>query len=146
VGGADLASVYAQVVEHLLAAGSEYRPLGISVGSGAAYTQPPTGLRLSPGMLLTASVSAAWGGQVATETATLRVDTGVSHALDTLLDACLGELRPGVALAEVATLAADHLRAARISGNLTLHGAGLGDDGPLLVPDLAPGKVQIETG
>jgi len=130
----------------MLALGSEYYPLALTTRpvdadrEGRRFTSPPLGRRLETGTLIGNEVSAVWGGQIAQEDQPIvigPVPDGWHAAMalqQEVFAAGLGHMRPGTSFGEFIDFIATFERDDGPSASILLHGRGLGDDGPLLVP------------
>ncbi|MFI5266118.1 MAG: M24 family metallopeptidase, partial [Chloroflexota bacterium] len=138
--GLDAALLYARVMRRMLELGSEYYPLALHIGESERLTQPPAGLRLERGTLITNEVSAVWGTQVAQEDQPIllgRLPDAWKPVIELQREAFelgLQLLTPGAELGQLMD-AVNGLGAKRgLRTSILMHGRGAGDDGPLLTP------------
>ncbi|HLY66915.1 MAG TPA: M24 family metallopeptidase, partial [Chloroflexota bacterium] len=101
-------------------------------------TGPPIGRRLAPGTLVSNEVSAIWGGMVAQEVQPILVGS-VPEEWRPLVDlqrevfeAGLSFMQPGMSYLELVDFIRGSCRTPGYKAEITLHGRGMGDDGPLI--------------
>jgi Xaa-Pro dipeptidase len=141
--GLDEAALYAGVMRRMLKQGSEYYPLALYSGRyggppPSRQTTPPIGRRLDRDWLLTSEVSATWGGMIAQEDQPILLGR-VPDELNTLVDlqrqvfeAGLEYMKPGLTYLDLLKYIDGYLGRSDVQTVVTLHGRGLGDDGPLI--------------
>ena len=126
--------------------------LGWSSGPfGRAYhrIEQPTHRRMQSGDYLTVEIEGRWGGYVA------QLDQSVTFgdvpawapdahkaAVDCFWD-IVKVMRPGASFGELQEAATQVNRGSKATGFLTLHGRGLGDDGPLITPQSQPAVKSV---
>jgi Xaa-Pro aminopeptidase len=150
--GVDEAVVYGRVTGKLMELGSEHYSrartdwtahgfawkTGPIDGHLIRFTDPPVGRRLQPGTFITNEVSAIWGAMVSQEVQPILIGPIPDHWRELiqvqrgLWEAGLEMLKPGTPFVELANFGAQFSNDPRIKTSITLHGRGVGDDGPLI--------------
>jgi Xaa-Pro aminopeptidase len=141
--GADQAMVYSRVMRRMLRLGSEYYPWALYAGprdgpEPARMTRPPSGRRLEADWLITDEMSAVWGGMVSQEDQPILLGPipeewkPVIELQREVFHAGLDRMRPGVALGDFIDFINGFGDQRGMKTFITMHGRGIGDDGPLL--------------
>jgi Xaa-Pro aminopeptidase len=141
--GVDEAVLYARVTERMLELGSEnYHwalSTGLDRGESMRFTEPPIGRRLQVGTRITNEVSAIWGGMVAQEVQPILLAPTpdewkpVIQLHQELFEASLAFMKPGTSFGDMIDFVNEFADAGTgFRSFLTMHGRGMGNDGPLL--------------
>lgn len=118
-------------------------------GHGYHRVEQPTHRDLRSGDYLSVEIEGRWGGYVAQIDQSLTVGEVPSWAPDAHKAAveCFWDIvqamKPGTGFGELQEAATRINRPGKASGALTLHGRGLGDDGPLITNQSQPDVAQI---
>jgi Xaa-Pro aminopeptidase len=136
--------VFAQMLFANAAAGGSFTPMlaWISGPVGNAYhrLEQPTFRSLQPGDVLITEIEGRWGGHIAQIDESVAIGPAPADLRDGMALACEGferafaALRPGVTVGEIMDRGALTGMGGRGETELTLHGRGCGDDGPLGIP------------
>jgi Xaa-Pro aminopeptidase len=150
--GVDQAELYAQVTVRMLELGSEHHNWAMNIGPvngrRPRATEPPIGKRLQPGDYITNEVSAVWGGQLAQEDQPILLAPvpdawkPVIEVQRAVWEEGLKVLKPGTAFAEVIDFVKGFGPKHRMKTGLTMHGRGLGNEGPIITPRLSGESIR----
>jgi len=157
--GIDEAYLYARVTARMQELGSESTEWALRTGFPGGeeperFTRPPIGRRLQHGTLITNEVGCTWGGIGASDVQPVLLAPipetwkPIIDLQREAFDAGLERLQPGTPLREFIE---SFCRFGGERGRITtsIHGRGLGDDGPLIIPRTESdelGDVRIEKG
>lgn len=142
--GLDEAVLYARVTERMLELGSAYYDWALETGPlgdeklQLRSTVPPIGRRLQPGELVNNEVTAIFGSMLSQEVQPillrpLPADWQPLVALQReVFETGLERLRPGTTFGELIDFTNGFSQRTGLKTAITLHGRGMGDDGPLI--------------
>jgi len=150
--GVDEAVLYGRVSGRMTELGSEHYCVartdwtahgwaletGPADGHGTRFTGPPIGRRLQAGTLISNEVSAIWGGMVAQEVQPILVGSTLDEwqrLVDLqreVFEAGLSFMKAGMTYLELVDFVRGSCRMPGFKAEITLHGRGMGDDGPLI--------------
>src|SRR5438552_2827141 len=142
--GLDEAVLYAGVTERMLELGSAYYDWALETGPLGdeklqhRSTVPPVGRRLKTGELVNNEVTAIFGGMLSQEVQPILLGP-LPRDWQPLIDlqrdvfhAGLDLMRPGVTFGDLIDFTNSFSRQPSLHTAITLHGRGMGDDGPLI--------------
>ncbi|HEY3115443.1 MAG TPA: M24 family metallopeptidase [Chloroflexota bacterium] len=142
--GLDEAVLYASVTERMLELGSAYYDWALETGPLGheevqhRSTVPPVGRRLKAGELVNNEVTAIFGSMLSQEVQPILLGP-LPQDWQPLIDlqrevfeAGLDRMRPGVTFGELIDFTNGFSKRPGLNTAITLHGRGMGDDGPLI--------------
>jgi Xaa-Pro aminopeptidase len=150
--GVDEAVLYGRVTGRLMELGSEHygnarsdwTAHGFALKTGALeghnprFTDPPVGRRLQHDTFITNEVSAIWGGMVSQEVQPILLGPipeqwkAMVELQREVFEAGLAYMKPGLTYREFIDFVVGFSKRDDLKTALTLHGRGMGDDGPLI--------------
>lgn len=167
--GVDEAVLYGRVTGRLMELGSEHYnqarsdwtahgwalKTGPLEGEQPRFTSPPIGRRLQHGTFITNEVSAIWGDMVAQEVQPILL-APIPDRWKTLVEvqravwqAGLVRLKAGTAFMDLIDFVKGFSKVPGVRTTVTLHGRGVGDDGPLITSRSTNAKIgdlRLEAG
>lgn len=167
--GLDEAVLYGRVTGRLMELGSEHYSqarsdwtahgwalkTGPLEGLQTRFTAPPIGRRLQHGTFITNEVSAIWGDMVAQEVQPILLAAvpdrwkALVETQRQVWDEGLKRLKAGTAFIELIEFVRGFSKEPGIKTTMTLHGRGVGDDGPLITgrsTNAKLGDLRLEAG
>lgn len=150
--GVDEAVLYGRVTGRLMELGSEHYNrarsdwtasgwalvTGPLEGKHTRFVEPPIGRRLQSGTFITNEVSAIWGAMVAQEVQPILLGPIPDHwkplieVQQDLWEAGVGLIKSGTTFKELIDFSVSFSKRPGVKTTMTLHGRGIGDDGPLI--------------
>jgi Xaa-Pro aminopeptidase len=142
--GVDAAHLYARVTTRMLELGSERHDWALYIAplgeEGERQTDPPLGQRLRAGDWITNEVSATWGSQLAQEDQPILLGPvpdawkPVIELQRELWNETLARMTPGTSFGDLIDFIKGFGERRNVRTALTVHGRGLGNEGPILTP------------